>query len=50
VPEGSGRAIEDLARDRQRHISVVVAVDGSGNAAIKRLMLDGKVLREEPPL
>jgi len=50
VPEGSGREIEDLGRNAERRISVVVAVDAGGNAAIKRLMLDGKVLREEAPL
>jgi uncharacterized membrane-anchored protein len=50
VPEGSGREIEDLGRNAERRLSVVVSVDAGGNAAIKRLMLDGKVLREEAPL
>lgn len=48
VPEGKGRALEKLARDRK--LSALVAVDAKGNAAIKGLMIDGKLQYEEPLL
>jgi uncharacterized membrane-anchored protein len=46
VPQGSGRAIERTERAR---IEVVAAVSGSGEAAIKRLLIDGKLVHAEPP-
>jgi uncharacterized membrane-anchored protein len=46
VPEGKGRELEALARDKK--LAVVVAVDSFGNAAIKGLMIDGKLAYEEP--
>ena len=46
VPEGEGRALEQ-ARN-QRKLAVVAAVTRSGRAAIKRLLLDGKPVYDEP--
>ena len=46
VPEGEGRELEDM-RDDSR-IEVIAAVDSSGKAAIKRLLVDGKSRYEEP--
>ena len=46
VPEGEGRELEQ-ARN-QRKLSVVAAVTPSGRAAIKRLLLDGKPVYDEP--
>ena len=46
VPEGEGRALEQ-ARN-QRKLSVVAAVTPSGRSAIKRLLLDGKPVYDEP--
>ena len=46
VPEGEGRAIES-ARNAGK-VSVVAAVDRSGRAAIKRLLIDGKPVYDEP--
>jgi len=46
VPEGEGRNIENL-RDDSR-VSVVVAVDGNGRAAIKKLLIDGVERYTEP--
>jgi uncharacterized membrane-anchored protein len=46
VPEGQGRAIEE--RQRERKIDVVVAVSQDGEAQIRALRSDGKVLYEEP--
>jgi uncharacterized membrane-anchored protein len=48
VPEGKGRELEQLVRDRK--ISVILAVDGGGNAGIKGLIVDGKRVYEEPLL
>ena len=48
VPEGEGSRLEALARNRK--LSVLVAVDNAGNAAIKGLIIDGKLQYEEPPL
>ena len=45
VPEGEGRAIE--AADKSR-LEVVAAVSRSGEAAIKRLLMDGRLLYAEP--
>jgi len=46
VPEGEGRELEH-ARNQQK-LSVVAAVTPSGRAAIKRLLLDGKPVYDEP--
>jgi len=46
VPQGEGRAIETTARSR---IEVVAAVSASGEAAVKRLLIDGKLVYAEPP-
>ena len=46
VPEGEGRKLE---QDRnQRKLTVVAAVLPSGRAAIKRLLVDGEPIYEEP--
>ena len=46
VPEGEGRKLED-ARNQQK-LRIVAAVLPSGRAAIKRLLLDGEKVYEEP--
>lgn len=46
VPQGEGRAIETTARSR---IEVVAAVAAGGEAAIKRLLIDGRLVYAEPP-
>ncbi|MEQ1577252.1 MAG: GDYXXLXY domain-containing protein [Hyphomicrobium sp.] len=46
VPEGKGRAIEEMVRDKK--IEALLAVSGSGQAAIKALVIDGKRVHEEP--
>ena len=46
VPEGEGRELEK-ARN-QNKVTVVAAVTSSGRAAIKRLLLDGKPVYDEP--
>ena len=46
VPEGKGPALENLAREKK--LAAVVAVDKSGNAAIKGLSTDGKRVYDEP--
>lgn len=46
VPQGEGLAIE---RTDKARIEVVAAVSASGEAAIKRLLIDGKPLYAEPP-
>lgn len=46
VPEGQGGAIED--QQRERKIEVVIAVSDTGEAQIRALKDDGKVLYEEP--
>jgi uncharacterized membrane-anchored protein len=48
VPEGKGRELERLVRDKR--ISAVIAVDASGNAAIKGLAVDGQLVHQEPML
>jgi len=48
VPEGTGRELEALVRDKK--LSALIAVDSSGNAGIKGLMVDGKRVYEEPLL
>jgi uncharacterized membrane-anchored protein len=46
VPEGEGRAIEQ-ARNRS-NVTVVAAVARDGRATIKRLLMDGKPIYDEP--
>lgn len=48
VPEGSGRELEKLVGDKK--ISARIAVDGSGNAAIKGLISEGEPVYDEPLL
>ena len=46
VPEGEGKKIEQTASGR---LEVVAAIAPSGQAAIKRLLIDGKPVYDEPP-
>jgi uncharacterized membrane-anchored protein len=46
VPQGQGPKLEGMARDRK--LAALVAVDKAGNAAIKGLIIDGKLQYEEP--
>jgi uncharacterized membrane-anchored protein len=46
VPEGEGRNLENLRDDSL--VSVVVAVDSDGHAAIKKLLVDGAERYTEP--
>lgn len=46
VPQGEGRAIETTPRAR---IEVIAAISAGGEAAIKRLLIDGKLVYAEPP-
>jgi uncharacterized membrane-anchored protein len=46
VPEGEGRKLEALAG--QKKLAALVAVDKAGNAAIKGLIIDGKLQYDEP--
>jgi uncharacterized membrane-anchored protein len=46
VPEGEGRKLERMIGERA--LQVVAAVDGEGRAAIKGLVVDGKVRLDEP--
>ncbi len=46
VPEGKGRPLEKLAREKK--LAAVVAVDSNGNAAIKGLSTDGVRVYDEP--
>jgi len=46
VPQGQGRRLEDLARNKK--MATLVAVDRGGNAAIKGLIIDGVLQYEEP--
>jgi uncharacterized membrane-anchored protein len=48
VPQGQGRQLEALAREKK--LAALVAVDWAGNAAIKGLIVDGKLQYEEPLL
>lgn len=48
VPQGEGPKLEAMARDRK--LAALVAVDNAGNAAIKGLIIDGKLQYEEPLL
>ncbi len=44
VPEGAGRDLERLRNDQR--LSVDVAIDSDGRAALKRLLVDGEVRYE----
>jgi uncharacterized membrane-anchored protein len=46
VPEGQGRRLEDLAREKR--MAALIAADARGNAAIKGLIIDGVLQYEEP--
>ena len=46
VPEGEGKKLEN-ARN-QRRLTIVAAVAPTGRAAIKRLLLDGEPVYDEP--
>lgn len=46
VPEGQGKRLEDLAREKR--MAALIAVDSSGEAAIKGIIIDGKLQYEEP--
>jgi uncharacterized membrane-anchored protein len=46
VPEGEGRAIEKA--NREGKVAVVAAVTKAGRAAIKRLLIDGQPVYDEP--
>jgi len=46
VPEGAGKALEQLRNDQ--HVSVDVAVGPTGEALLKRLRVDGETRYEEP--
>jgi uncharacterized membrane-anchored protein len=48
VPEGTGRELEALVRDKK--LSALIAVDAEGNAGIKGLIVDGNRVYEEPLL
>ncbi len=48
VPEGAGRELEALVRDKK--LSAVIAVDSGGNAGVKGLVVDGARVYEEPLL
>jgi uncharacterized membrane-anchored protein len=46
VPEGEGRQVEQARRDGK--VTIIAAVTPAGRAAIKRLMVDGKPVYDEP--
>jgi len=46
VPQGEGRRLEKLARDKR--LEALIAVDSGGNAALKGLFVDGRLEYEEP--
>lgn len=46
VPEGQGKRLEDLAREKK--LAALLAVDRGGNAAIKGLIIDGQLQYVEP--
>ncbi len=46
VPEGTGRELEKLIGKKK--LAALIAVDESGNAAIKGLIVDGERVYEEP--
>jgi uncharacterized membrane-anchored protein len=46
VPEGEGKRLEDMAREKR--MAALIAVNSSGEAAIKGIIIDGKLQYEEP--
>ena len=46
VPQGEGKKIETTEKAR---LEIVAAVTASGQSAIKRLLIDGKPVYDEPP-
>ena len=46
VPQGEGRKIETTEKSR---LEIVASVTPSGQSAIKRLLIDGKPVYDEPP-
>ena len=46
VPEGKGRALEQLRNDQRLEVDIAIA--GDGRAALKRLLVDGAVRHEDP--
>jgi uncharacterized membrane-anchored protein len=48
VPQGEGPRLEALARDKK--LAALIAVDAGGNAAIKGLLIDGRLVYAEPLL
>jgi uncharacterized membrane-anchored protein len=46
VPEGEGSRVEQARRDGQ--VTIVASVTWAGRAAIKRLLIDGKPVYDEP--
>jgi len=48
VPEGTGRELEALVREKK--LSALIAVGSDGDAGIKGLVVDGKRVYEEPLL
>jgi uncharacterized membrane-anchored protein len=48
VPQGQGPRLEALARDKK--LAALIAVDGAGHAAIKGILIDGRLEYEEPLL
>ncbi len=46
IPEGTGRELEKLVG--QKKLAALIAVDESGNAALKGLIVDGARVYEEP--
>jgi uncharacterized membrane-anchored protein len=46
VPEGKGRALEQLRNDQRLEVDIAVGRDG--RAALKRLLVDGAARHEDP--
>ena len=46
VPEGEGRALEKLVREKK--LAAVLAIGADGEAAIKGLAIDGRTVYDEP--
>ncbi len=46
VPEGEGREIESARNEGK--VAIVAAVTPAGRAAIKRLLVDGRLVYNEP--
>ena len=48
VAQGKGPKLEALARDKK--LAALIAIDGRGNAAIKGILIDGRLAYAEPLL